>query len=135
VDLRVLLLLALPVLGLALAFLLALRAISRSSAGGRGSHPADGREILWSEPFARLPRDPEQPPGPGNLIVTPGELRFERYLSRRLLEIPWESLGPETVPELEGERAVVLRRPGGETAFRLRDPAAFLRAVEERRGD
>jgi hypothetical protein len=133
VDLRVLLLLALPILGLALGFFLALRAISRTATAGRRSHTADGREILWSEPFARLLRDPEQPPGPGNLMVTPEALRFERYLSRRLLEIPWGSLGPEVVPEREGGRAVVLRRPGGETAFRLRDPGAFLRALEERR--
>jgi hypothetical protein len=128
VDLRVLLLLALPVLALAAGFLLALRAISRSGAGG---HTADGREILWSEPFARLLRDPEQPPGPGNLLLTREGLRFERYLARRALDIGWEDLESAGPPGREGVRTVVLRRGEGETAFRLRDPAAFLRALGE----
>jgi hypothetical protein len=131
VDLRVLLLLVLPVLGLALGFLLALRAISRAGAGG---HTADGREILWSEPFARLLRDPEQPAGPGNLMLTREGLRFERYLSRRALEIGWGNLEEGGPPGREGAKTVVLRRGGGETAFRLRDPGAFLRALEGARG-
>lgn len=130
-DPLVLLLLALPVLLLAAGFLLALRAIS---SGGTGGHTADGLEILWSEPFARLIRDAEQPPGPGNLLLTREGLRFERYLSRRTLEIGWEELAEGGPHGREGERTVVFRRAEGESAFRLRDPAALLRALGEARG-
>jgi hypothetical protein len=136
-DLRVIVLLALPLLALAVGFLLALRALSRSGTAGRRTHTADGQEILWSEPFARLVQDPSERPGSGNLIVTRSGLRFERYLSRGAHERPWSALRDVRAEARKHGGDVVFRwsgeggGEGGETTITVREPETLMAALLE----
>jgi hypothetical protein len=135
-DLRAVALLLIPLLLLGIGFVLALRAVRRSSATDRPGYTPDGERIFWSEPFARLQRAARGSPGRGNLILTGDCLRFERYLPRRVERVPLDRIASMRIegPPHRGELVICLRGEEGEAeemAFRVRDVTALSVSLED----
>lgn len=134
-DLRAVVLLLIPLLLLGIGFVLALRAVRRSSSTDRTGYTPDGERILWSEPFARLLRAAAGSPGWGNLILTGTVLRFERYFPRRVYRMALDRIAAVRIggAPRHPEVVICLRGDGGEAeeaALRVRDATALVGVLE-----